>query len=79
MFHWSSVSSCKRGGEGKGEAEEAWLITKGKQRGDRLIGKQTGRTGSGRAEGTRGAEPPYLPHVTSPSIMPHYHSRIRRC
>lgn len=46
---------------------------KRKAEGDRLIGKQTGRTGSGRGEGPRGAEPPYLKHAMSPSIIPHYH------
>lgn len=52
---------------------------KRKTEGDRSIGKQTGWTGSGRAGGPRGAKPPYLPHVTSPSVIPHYHSCIERC
>lgn len=46
---------------------------KRKTEGDRLIGKQTGQAGSGRGAGPRGVEPPYLSHVTSPSIIPHYH------
>ncbi len=76
LLYFFLFGSYKRGEAGK-EAEQAWLITKGKQS-DRLIGKQTVRTDSGRAEGSKGARPPYLPHVTSPSIIPHYHSCIER-
>lgn len=61
FFFSSPARDC--GAEGSA-AEESWQT-----QGDRLIGKQTGGTGRGEGPG----EPPYLKHVTPPSIRPHYH------